>query len=93
MFIVASIVCVCMCVCVVGGGLGSLFYTVRIVLSSFVIILQRKRELVALSFKIEFLLPWGYQWSVSLPPGAVGSSAICECGFSWSYALGFEENR
>ena len=36
---------------------------------------------------IVFLLLCGCLCSVSLPHGAVGWSAVCECGISWSYLL------
>ena len=32
---------------------------------------------------------WYYIWSVALPHGAVGWSAVCDCGASWSYSLTF----
>ena len=45
------------------------------VLSSFTIILKRKRELVALLLLSDVC-------SVTLSHGAVGWSALCECGIS-----------
>ena len=30
-----------------------------------------------------------YKQSVALPHGAVGWSAVCDCGISWSYSLTF----
>ena len=56
----------------------SLFwYAFLYVLSSFAIPLTRKRELVAL-----LLLSFGCKCPVALPHGAVGWSAVCDCGIS-----------
>ena len=55
----------------------ALFY----VLSSFTIILMRKRELVALFF-IVFRMSCYYICSVALSHGTVGWSAVCDCGIS-----------
>ena len=30
-----------------------------------------------------------YKWSVAFPHGAVGWSAVFDCGISWSYSLSF----
>ena len=55
----------------------SLFcYALLCVLSMLAIILKRKRELVAL-----LLLSYGSLVTV-LPNGAVGWSAVCDCGIS-----------
>ena len=54
----------------------SLFcYTLLCVQSSFAIIVKRKRKLVAL-----LLMYCYYKCSVALPHGAVGWSAVCDCG-------------
>ena len=59
----------------------SLFrYAFLCVHSSFAIILERKRKLVAL-----LLLSYRYivtKCSVALPHGAVGWFAVCDCGIS-----------
>ena len=34
-----------------------------------------------------FRLSYGCTFSVTLPHGAVGWSAVCDCGISWSYLL------
>ena len=61
----------------VGVLCWSLFwYALFYVLSSFAIILMRKRELVAL------LLLSCCKCSVALPRGAMGWSAVCDCGIS-----------
>ena len=55
----------------------SLFcYTFLSVLSSFAVILTRKRELIV------FLMPCDCWCSVGLPHGAVGWSTVCDCGIS-----------
>ena len=51
--------------------------------SSFAIILMGKRELVALLFV--FLVCC--DCFVALPRGAMGLSAVCDCGASSSYSL------
>ena len=63
------------------------WYASLYVLSSFAIILTRKRELVALLFV--FWMPCYCKCPVALPQGAVGWSAVCDCGISWSYSLTF----
>ena len=63
----------------------SLFWCALLcVISSFAIILMRKRELVAKFFFV-FRMSCYCKCSVALPDGAVGRSAVCECGFFWSY--------
>ena len=52
--------------------------TLLYVHSSFAIILMGKRELVAL-LSLSF---WCLDGCVVLPPGAMGLSAICDCGIS-----------
>ena len=59
----------------VGSLFGPCFVMHYLVLSSFAIILTRKRELVAL-----LCLP-----DVALPHIAMGWSAVCYCGISLSY--------
>ena len=60
----------------------SLFwYALLYVLSSFAIILSRKRELVAL-FLLSFWMSCYCKCPVALPHGAVGLSAVCGCGIS-----------
>ena len=72
-FVVAPIVC----------GSFELFCSVTFsVLSSLVMLLFRKKELVA-----SLLLCCGYLCSVSLPHGAVSWSAVCS--IFWSYSLTF----
>ena len=67
-----------------GSLYWSLFwYVLLYVLSSFVIILTRERELVALlllSFRCLFTLYC--KCSVALPHGAVGWSAVCDYGIT-----------
>ena len=58
--------------------------TLLCILSSFAIIMIGKRELVAL------LMAFFCYCSVALlPPGAMGWSAVCDCGIIWSYSLAF----
>ena len=52
------------------------------VLSSFAIILTRKRELVAFNYFIVFRMSCYCKCSVALPRGAVGWSVVCDCGIS-----------
>ena len=40
-----------------------------------------------------FLMPYGCYCSLSLPYDVVGWSALCDCGFSWSYSLTFFISR
>ena len=54
--------------------------TLLYVQSSFAIILMGKRELVA-------LLSLSSWCCVALPHGAMGLSAVCDCGISCSYSL------
>ena len=56
------------------------------VLSSFTIILMGKRELVVLLGFI-FLLSCDFMFALSR--GAMGWSAVCDCGISYSYSLAF----
>ena len=65
------------------GCVGSLFYVVVLgVTSSLAIILLKKSELVA-------ILYCGCLCSVSLPHCAIGWSAFCDCGNSYSYPFAF----
>ena len=60
----------------------SLFcYALLCVHSSFAIILKRKRKLVALLL-LSIQMYCYYKCSVALPQGAVGWSAVCDCGIS-----------
>ena len=52
---------------------------------SFAIILKRRRKLVALLFVLQMYCY--YICPVALPHGAVGWSAVCDCGISNSYSL------
>ena len=83
---------ICCLVCfplVVGVLCLSLFcFVLLCVLSSFAIILKRKRELVALLF-IVLRMSCYCECYVTLPHGTVGWSAVCDCGISWSYSLTF----
>ena len=63
------------------------WYALHYVLSSFAIILMRKRELIALL--LVFWMSCYCKCPVALPQGAVGWSAVCDCGNSWSYSLTF----
>ena len=56
------------------------------VLSSSVIILQKKRTLVILLCVLQY---YDYYCSVFLPHSAVGWSMVCDCGISRSYLLAF----
>ena len=72
------------CVCGGGGCVGSLSCDVALgVLSSFTIILLRKRELVAYMHCVVAVL-----FCVS-SSRCHGWSAVCECGVFWSYSLTF----
>ena len=65
------------------GCWGSVFVLVLCVLSSFANILKRKRELVALLLLLTVLRMSCYcKCSVTLPHGAVGWSAVYDCGIS-----------
>ena len=82
MFLLLLICCLVCFSLAVGFPCLSLFCCALLcVFSSFVIILKRKRELVAL-----LLLSYGCLviviYSVTLPHGAVGWSAVCACGIS-----------
>ena len=60
----------------------SLFcYALLCVHSSFAIILKRKRKLVALAIIVEQMYCY-YKCSLALPHGAMGWSAVCDCGIS-----------
>ena len=61
-------------------------YVLLLVLSSFAIILKRKRKLVAV---IVLRMYCSCGCSVALPHDAVGWSALCDCGISLSYSLTF----
>ena len=34
-----------------------------------------------------------YKYSVALPRGAVGWSAVCDCAISWLYSLSFQQQK
>ena len=71
---------------VVGFVFGPYFvmqYSISI-LSSFAVIMLKKRELAAFTL-IVFLLYFGYWRFVSLSYGQVDLSAVCYCGISWSF--------
>ena len=51
---------------------------------SFAILLVGKRELVAL---LSFVFLVSRDCCVELPRGAVGLSAVCDCGITWSCSL------
>ena len=60
------------------------------VLSNFTSIPVRKGELVALIGCFNCLLDkFVCKWHMALPRGAVGGSAMPDCGISWSYSLTF----
>ena len=56
-------------------------------LASFVIILMRNLELVALHTLIAIKICCDCNCSVALPHGAKGWSAVCDWGISWSNSL------
>ena len=57
-------------------------------------VLAKKQESRAGCFAlIVFLMSCDCKCSVALPHGAVGWSAVCDCGISWSYALTFCTTR
>ena len=61
----------------------SLFcYALLCVHFSFAIILKRKRNLVVLLLIISLQMYCYYKCSVALPHGAMGWSAVCDCGIS-----------
>ena len=72
----------CFPLCVGVLGLSLFCYALFCVHSSFAIILKRKSKLVA-------LVLLSYRCIVTLPHGAVGWSAVCDCGSSRSYSLIF----
>ena len=55
---------------------------------SFAIILTRKRELVDLLL-LSFWMSCFCKCQVALPHGAMGWSAVCDCGIDLSYSLIF----
>ena len=60
-----------------------LLYALLCVHSSFAIILKRKRKLVALLLlSYRCTVYCYYKYSVALPHGAVGWTAVCDCGIS-----------
>ena len=61
--------------------LSLFWYALRFVLSSFAIILKRKRELAALLYCLSYVLLLAVPW--------VGLSVVGDCGISWSYSLTF----
>ena len=61
-------------------------YALLFVLSSFAIIFKRKRESCCFAF-IVLRMSCYCKSFVTLPHGAVGWSALCDCGISWSYSL------
>ena len=69
----------------------SLFwYALLFVLSSFAIILTRKRELAALLLSsFGCLITVNRKCPVALPRGAVGRSTVCDCGVSCLYSQTF----
>ena len=66
--------------------LSSFCHASLCVISSFAIILKRKRELVALFFFI-IRVSCYYKCSVTLPHGADGLCAVCDCSISLSSFL------
>ena len=65
----------------VGALCWSLFwYALLNVFSIFAIILKRKRELV--TFLLLFLMSCYCKCPITFPHGAMGWSAICDCGIS-----------
>ena len=77
LFIVTPIVGVCDC--------SMLCCTLLYVHFSFAVILMGKRELVALLSLSSWCLV--IDLCVALLRGAMGLSAVCDCGISWSYSL------
>ena len=66
--------------------LSLFWYALFCVLSSFTIILKRKRELVSL-FLLFVLRMYSFcKCSVTLPQGVVVWSIVCNCGISLSYS-------
>ena len=65
--------------------LSLFFYALLCVLSSFAIIWKRKNELVALLIVLR--MSCNCKYCVALPNGAVGWSAVCDCGIIGSYSL------
>ena len=70
----------CACLC--------FWYALLCVLFSFAIILKGKRELVICSFVV-LRMSYYCKYYVALPYGAVGWSAACDCGITWSTHLHF----
>ena len=64
-------------------------YAVLSVLSSFAIISLAEEERASCFTVIVLFLSCDCKCSVSLPHGAAGWSAVCDCGISWSYSLTF----
>ena len=58
-------------------------YALLCVHSSFAIILKRMRKIIVLQ------MYYYSKCSVALPHGALGWSAVCDCGISWLYSLTF----
>ena len=68
--------------CLWGFVLVFVLVSLLYVISSFTIILAKKRELDA-------LLLLSFECPVAHSHGAVGWSAVCDCGISLSYSLTF----
>ena len=62
------------------------------VLSSFAIIFDEE-ERVGCFFKIIFQMFCDCKCPVTLPRGAVGWSAVCDCSISWLYLFTFVASR
>ena len=74
----------------VGAMCLSLFwFALFCVLSSFTIILNRKRELVTLFSLFVLRMHCFCKCSVTVPQGVVVWSIVCNCGISLSYSLIF----
>ena len=67
------------------------YVIISVLLSSFAIILIGKGVLVAL-FLISCLMSCNCNCSVTIPRGALGLPAVCECGISLSYTLTYFYN-
>ena len=66
----------------VGLSLSLFWYAIRCALSSFAIILKRKRERAGCFAIIVSRMSCYCKYSVAIPHGAMGWYAVCDCGIS-----------
>ena len=72
-------------------GEGGIIFCCEVgcVLSDFVIFSLGKKERAGCFTFLVYLMSLDSYRCLPLPRGAVGLSAVCDCGISWSYSLNF----